>query len=71
MEFYKDVLSTLDEGGRALIDGIEGRKTLEVIHAIYESIETGREVLLRFQPQWCRLGVDPQEKGTRPRGGWL
>lgn len=71
MEFYRDVLNTLDEGGRALIDGIEGRKTLEVIHAIYESIETGREVLLRFQPQWCRLGVDPQETGTRPRGGWL
>jgi predicted dehydrogenase len=72
MEFYKDVLHTLDEGGRTLIDGIEGRRTLEVIHAIYESIETGREVLLRFQPQWCRLGVDPDEAtGTRPRGGWL
>ncbi|MBD3335407.1 MAG: gfo/Idh/MocA family oxidoreductase [Candidatus Eisenbacteria bacterium] len=73
-EFYKNVVESLRGGGRALIDGIEGRKTLEVIHAIYESFETGREVALRFQPQWCRLGVDPEEGGARvpgPRGGWL
>jgi predicted dehydrogenase len=73
-EFYKNVLDTLRGGGRALIDGMEGRKTLEVIHAIYESFETGREVFLRFQPQWCRLGADRSETktfGPGPRGGWL
>jgi len=42
--------------GRALVDGLEGRRSLELITAIYESIETGRPVSLRFQPQRCRLG---------------
>ncbi len=56
-EFYKDVLSAISGKRRALIDGIEGRRSLEVIHAIYESIETGREVALRFEPRKCRLGA--------------
>ena len=40
----------------ALVDGLEGRKSLELITAIYESIETGKEVFLRFSPSKCRLG---------------
>ncbi len=55
-EFYKDVVKAISGSQRALIDGIEGRRSLEVIHAIYESIETGREVTLRFEPHRCRLG---------------
>lgn len=55
-EFYKDVLQTITGERRALIDGIAGRRSLEVIHAIYESMETGREVTLRFEPRQCRLG---------------
>ena len=54
-EFYKDVLQSISSSRRGLIDGIEGRRSLEVIHAIYESIETGREVTLRFEPRKCRL----------------
>ncbi|MBP7669326.1 MAG: Gfo/Idh/MocA family oxidoreductase [Candidatus Eisenbacteria bacterium] len=56
-QFYEDVLRTIGSDRRALIDGIEGRKSLEVIHAIYESMETGREVALRFEPHRCRLGL--------------
>jgi UDP-N-acetyl-2-amino-2-deoxyglucuronate dehydrogenase len=56
-EFYLDVLRTIGSDRRALIDGIEGRRSLEVIHAIYESMETGREVVLRFEPRRCRLGM--------------
>ena len=41
---------------KALVDGLEGRKSLELITAMYESIETGKEVFLRFQPQKCKLG---------------
>ena len=41
---------------RQLVDGLEGRRSLELISAIYESIETGREVQLRFAPKLCRLG---------------
>jgi predicted dehydrogenase len=41
---------------RHLVDGLEGRRSLELINAIYESIETGREVKLRFTPERSRLG---------------
>lgn len=40
----------------AFVDGLEGRKSLELINAIYESIETGKEVPLRFRPNKCKLG---------------
>lgn len=40
----------------ALVDGLEGRKSLELITAIYESIESGKEVFLRFRPRMCQLG---------------
>jgi len=39
-----------------LVDGLEGRRSLELISALYESIETGQEVHLRFTPEKCRLG---------------
>ncbi len=54
--FYVDALETLRSDRRGLLDGIEGRKSLEVINAIYESIETGHEVFLRFEPKRCKLG---------------
>ena len=41
----------------ALVDGLEGRKSLELITALYESIETNADVQLRFRPKKCRLGV--------------
>ena len=41
----------------ALVDGLEGRKSLELISALYKSIETGAEVPLRFTPRLGRLGV--------------
>jgi predicted dehydrogenase len=59
-EFYLDVVRTLESDRHALIDGIEGRKSLEVINAIYESMETGREVFLRFEPRRGRLGGGPR-----------
>jgi predicted dehydrogenase len=56
-EFFADVVDSLRDGKRALIDGLEGRKSVELINAIYESNETGEEVFLRFSPRRCRLGV--------------
>ena len=35
---------------------IEGRRSLELINAIYESIETEKEIFLRFKPKKCKLG---------------
>src|SRR5574341_750878 len=56
-EFFRDVICSLNQDTKGLIDGLEGRKSVELIHAIYESAETGKEVLMRFTPQKCRLGV--------------
>jgi UDP-N-acetyl-2-amino-2-deoxyglucuronate dehydrogenase len=54
--YYEHVVRALSHGGQNLVDGLEGRKSLELINAIYESAETGQEVPLRFQPKMSRLG---------------
>ena len=56
-EYLKGVVSSLKTNKAGLVDGLEGRKSLELISAIYESIETGREIQLRFKPERCKLGV--------------
>jgi len=55
--YYEHVVDCIRNDKQQLVDGLEGRKSLELISAIYESVETGREVSLRFQPSRCRLGV--------------
>lgn len=54
--YYENVVDCINSGRQHLVDGLEGRKSLELISAIYESIETGREVRLRFKPNRSRLG---------------
>lgn len=54
--YYEQVVDSILNNTQQLVDGLEGRKSLELISAIYESVETGREVSLRFQPKHCRLG---------------
>ena len=54
--YYEHVVECIAEGRRHLVGGLEGRKSLNLINAIYESIETGKEVKLRFKPRYCRLG---------------
>ena len=54
--YYEHVVASLMHGGPHLVDGLEGRRSLELITAIYESIETSREVSLRFKPTRSRLG---------------
>lgn len=56
-EYLKDVIRAIRENHAGLVDGLEGRKSLELISAIYESIETGNDVALRFKPDRCKLGV--------------
>ena len=56
IRYLDNVCESLLHNKKALVDGLEGRKSLELINAIYESIETGKEVLLRFQPNKCKLG---------------
>ncbi len=54
--FLEHVIDCLEHGKHALIDGIEARKTIELFNAIYESVETRREVFLHFEPRFSRLG---------------
>lgn len=54
--FYQHLLSSLATGQRFMLDGLEGRKSLEIINALYESAATGREVHLRYVPHSVRLG---------------
>jgi UDP-N-acetyl-2-amino-2-deoxyglucuronate dehydrogenase len=55
--YYEYVVDCISNNGPHLVDGLVGRKSLELINAIYESIETGKEVYLRFRPKHCKLGV--------------
>ena len=54
--YYEHVVDSIINNKKQLVDGLEGRKSLELISAIYESIETGKEVFLRFKPTKCKLG---------------
>lgn len=54
--YYEHVVDCISNNSPQLVDGLMGRKSLELISAIYESIETGKEVFLRFSPKNCRLG---------------
>ncbi len=54
--YYEHVVDCIKNNKKQLIDGLEGRHSLELINAIYESIESKQEVFLNFQPKHCRLG---------------
>ena len=56
IKYIENVCDNLLTNAKALVDGLEGRKSLELINAIYESVETGKEVFLRFNPKKCKLG---------------
>jgi UDP-N-acetyl-2-amino-2-deoxyglucuronate dehydrogenase len=53
--YYEHVVDCISHNGPHLVDGIVGRKSLELVSAIYESIETGNEIFLRFRPKYCKL----------------
>ncbi len=54
--YYEDVVRAIQTSTAQLVDGLAGRRSLELINAIYESIETGQEVHLRYSPRHSRLG---------------
>jgi len=56
--YYTHVVECLQKNTHQLVDGFTGLKSLELINAIYESIETGREIFLRFRPKMSRLGYN-------------
>jgi len=62
-EYIKNILNAIENSTKGLVEGIEGRRSLELINAIYESIETGKEIFLKFKPRKSKLGND-YEKNT-------
>ena len=54
--YYEHVVDCIANGGPNLVDGAAGWKSLELINAIYESIETGRAVSLPDKSIHSRLG---------------
>ncbi|MEL7238378.1 MAG: Gfo/Idh/MocA family oxidoreductase [Planctomycetota bacterium] len=55
--YYEHVVQCLRDDTPHLVDGLGGRRSVELISAFYESVETSREVALRFKPTRCRLGM--------------
>lgn len=55
--YYEHVVDVIESQTPQLVDGRHGRKSLELIVAIYESIETGKEVFLNRASGQCRLGA--------------
>ena len=62
--YYDHVVRAIREDGPNLVDGLAGRKSLEVINAIYESVETGHAVDIRFTARHSRLGQSRMPSGV-------
>ncbi len=56
-EFYKDVVKSIRTKRRHMLDGIEERKSVELVEAIYQAAATGREVRLRYSGRRRDPGV--------------
>jgi predicted dehydrogenase len=56
IDYMRHVVDAIREDGPSLVDGLEGRKSLRLISAIYESIETGKEISLASPFGSARLG---------------
>ena len=55
-EYLDEAIAAIRSGAPAPVDGREGRKSLEVVTAIYESAASGEPVRLPFTPSRSRLG---------------
>lgn len=49
-EYLKGVIRSIKDNRPGLVSGLEGRKSLELISAIYKSIESGDEIQIRLKP---------------------
>ncbi len=54
--YYEHVVDCLRNGTSALVDGREGRASLELVAALYESMASGKEVMLPLKVEHSRLG---------------
>jgi len=56
LPYYQHVLESLNTGRNSMLAGLEGRKSVEIINALYESAFMGREVHLHYVPEGVPLG---------------
>lgn len=69
--FYEHVVDVLAGRAEPQVDGHEGRCTLELIMALYESMASGQEVALPLhQPTHCKLGRSPAASRPPVRSAW-
>ena len=54
--YLEHVVDAVMHGAPSLVDGLEGRKSLELVTAIYESIATGQPVTIGFGQRRSLLG---------------
>ncbi len=54
--FLEHVVECLTEGKKSFLSGVEGKKSLELITGIYESLESKKEITFPFKPTYSRLG---------------
>jgi len=54
-QYLRGVVASVQGTKPSLVDGLEGRKSLELVTALYESVETNADVQVRFRPRKCRL----------------
>jgi UDP-N-acetyl-2-amino-2-deoxyglucuronate dehydrogenase len=54
--YLNHVIDAVRDGTPSLVDGLEGRRSLELVTAIYESIATGQPVALSFRERQSLLG---------------
>lgn len=54
--YYDHVIAVLRDSNEDMVDGVVGRRSLELIKAIYQSVETGKEVAVGEGPHKGRLG---------------
>jgi predicted dehydrogenase len=57
--YIANVVNSIREGKHGAVEGLEGMKSLLLINALYESMETGKEVALLFRPRRVKLGRAP------------
>lgn len=54
--YYEHVVDSICNNKRQLVDGLEGRKSVELVNAMYESIKTGKEVFIKFKTEKYWIG---------------
>ena len=54
--YYQHVVACLDDGVKPLVDGHEGRESLELVAGLYEAMASGRAVELPLRTMHSRLG---------------